>query len=178
MGTIVVFCFCIRPQLTSDFRVAFSCFASLRFAFLFFALLCADLGRRRPLLFRFHGSFSFCAVQLTVLEQLTLLEKALLDEHQYKTGKAALDSELKALLASNQTSLEPNDEVCTHGINDNLLHASPRQPRTVFFLSLFFQLLSSWGLVVYWSNSMHELTFRTEKATLVITVDRNGLARH
>lgn len=43
--------------------------------------------------------------------QLTLLEKALVDEHQYKTGKAALDAELKALLASHQASLEPNDRV-------------------------------------------------------------------
>ena len=40
-----------------------------------------------------------------------MLEKALVDEHQYKTGKAALDSELKALLAKQQEALQPNDEV-------------------------------------------------------------------
>lgn len=40
-----------------------------------------------------------------------MLEKALVDEHQYRTGKNALDSELKVLLSKHQESLEPNDKV-------------------------------------------------------------------
>ena len=40
-----------------------------------------------------------------------MLEKALVDEHQYRSGKAALDAELKAMLAKQQEALGPNDEV-------------------------------------------------------------------
>lgn len=66
------------------------------------------------------GEYNMCActyIHVSVcfficLSQMMLLEKALLDEHQYKTGKAALHAELKSLLASQQASLQVNDEVC------------------------------------------------------------------
>ncbi|CAN0083820.1 unnamed protein product, partial [Scytosiphon promiscuus] len=45
-----------------------------------------------------------------VKERLLLLEKALVDEHQYRTGKTALEQELKTLLARHQESLVPNDQ--------------------------------------------------------------------
>ena len=56
---------------------------------------------------RFATSARFLARK----QKLTMLEKALVDEHQYRSGKAALDSELKTLLAKQQEALEPNDEV-------------------------------------------------------------------
>lgn len=40
-----------------------------------------------------------------------MLEKALVDEHQYRTGKASLHRELKALLQRHQDMLGPNDQV-------------------------------------------------------------------
>lgn len=43
--------------------------------------------------------------------QLLMLEKALVDEHQYKSGKAAVHQELKALLDRQQEMLGPNDQV-------------------------------------------------------------------
>lgn len=57
------------------------------------------------------NSFAF----LSPVSQLALLEKALIDEYQYKTGKAALNTELKALLANHQATLEPNDKVKQSG---------------------------------------------------------------
>ena len=43
--------------------------------------------------------------------QLLMLEKALVDEHQYKSGKAALHQELKTLLGRQRELLGPNDQV-------------------------------------------------------------------
>ncbi|CAM9680843.1 unnamed protein product, partial [Ectocarpus sp. 12 AP-2014] len=45
-----------------------------------------------------------------VKDRLLLLERALVDEHQYKQGKASLERELKTLLARHQKSLGPNDQ--------------------------------------------------------------------
>lgn len=91
---------------------------------------CADLWSLVSFsLSLFHVSSLFLCAAVLILsffEQLTLLEKALLDEHQYKTGKAALDSELKALLASNQISLEPNDEVRTSLHTYSIFHSRIR----------------------------------------------------
>lgn len=74
------------------------CFVALLF------LLCALFGR-----------VVLDNAKQTRTRQLLMVEKALVDEHQYKTGKAALDLELKALLAKHQDSLEPNDNVRTNG---------------------------------------------------------------
>ncbi|CAM9731257.1 unnamed protein product, partial [Ectocarpus fasciculatus] len=45
-----------------------------------------------------------------VKDRLLLLERALVDEHQYREGKASLERELKTLLARQQKSLAPNDQ--------------------------------------------------------------------
>lgn len=45
--------------------------------------------------------------------QLLMLEKALVDEHQYRSGKASLHQELKSLLDRHQRLLGPNDQVTT-----------------------------------------------------------------
>ena len=47
------------------------------------------------------------------IQKLATLEKALVDEYQYRTGKATLESELKTMLDKHQKSLDPNDKVCT-----------------------------------------------------------------
>lgn len=58
-----------------------------------------------------HCTLFLPPIQLVVYIKLAMLEKALVDEHQYRTGKAALESELKAMLAKHQEALEPNDKV-------------------------------------------------------------------
>ncbi|CAN0355826.1 unnamed protein product, partial [Ectocarpus sp. 6 AP-2014] len=45
-----------------------------------------------------------------VKDRLLLLERTLVDEHQYRQGKASLERELKTLLARHQKSLGPNDQ--------------------------------------------------------------------
>lgn len=59
--------------------------------------------------------------------QLLLLERALVDEHQYREGKASLERELKTLLARHQKSLDPNDQVTRQPRQQSASAGFPKQ---------------------------------------------------